>query len=56
MHGRSMIEILATNYGVLMGGAATTIIVSGLAIATGMVLGLALAFGLLSHRPGLVAL
>lgn len=51
-----MIEILATNYGVLIGGAATTIIVSGLAIAIGMVLGLALAFGLLSHRTLLAAL
>jgi polar amino acid transport system permease protein len=51
-----MIEILAENYGVLIGGAATTIVVSGLAIAIGMVLGLALAFGLLSHRASLPAL
>jgi len=51
-----MIEILAENYGVLIGGAATTVLVSGVAIAIGMVLGLALAFGLLSHRPPLPAL
>jgi His/Glu/Gln/Arg/opine family amino acid ABC transporter permease subunit len=48
-----MIEILADNYGVLIGGAATTVLVSGVAIAIGMMLGLALAFGLLSHRPPL---
>ena len=51
-----MIEILADNYGVLIGGAATTVVVSGMAIAIGMVLGLALAFGLLSHRAPLPAL
>jgi polar amino acid transport system permease protein len=51
-----MIEILAENYGVLIGGAATTVIVSVLAIAIGMVLGLSLAFGLLSQKGPLPAL
>jgi polar amino acid transport system permease protein len=51
-----MIEILAKNYGVLLGGAVTTVVVSGLAIAIGMALGLALAFGLLSQRAPLAAL
>jgi polar amino acid transport system permease protein len=50
-----MIEILVENYGVLLGGAATTIAVSGLSIAIGVVLGLALAFGLLSRRRSLAA-
>jgi polar amino acid transport system permease protein len=51
-----MIEILAKNYGVLLGGAVTTVVVSGLAIAIGIALGLALAFGLLSQRAPLAAL
>jgi polar amino acid transport system permease protein len=50
-----MIEILAENYGVLIGGAMTTIAVSGLAIAIGMGLGLLLAFGLLSRSAPLRA-
>lgn len=45
-----MIDILLANYGVLLGGAVTTVTLSALAIAVGMVLGLALAFGLLSER------
>lgn len=51
-----MIEILVENYGVLLGGAATTVVISGVSIALGMVLGLALAFGLLSHRAPVAAL
>ncbi len=51
-----MFEILASNYGVLIGGVVTTVIVSGVSIALGMVLGLALAFGLLSHRAPFAAL
>jgi polar amino acid transport system permease protein len=50
-----MIEILVENYGVLIGGAVTTVVVSGLSIAIGMGLGLALAFGLLSARAPLAA-
>lgn len=45
-----MIEILAKNHGVLLGGAVTTVVLSGLAIGIGMILGLALAFGLMSER------
>lgn len=45
-----MIEIFLNNYGVLLGGAITTVILSGLAIAIGMGLGLALAFGLMSEK------
>jgi polar amino acid transport system permease protein len=45
-----MIEILTRNYGVLISGATTTVVLSALSIVTGMVLGLALAFGLMSAR------
>jgi polar amino acid transport system permease protein len=48
-----MIEIILNNYGVLLGGALTTLMLSGLAIAIGMGLGLALAFGLLSNNAPL---
>jgi His/Glu/Gln/Arg/opine family amino acid ABC transporter permease subunit len=51
-----MIEILVNNYGVLIGGAVTTVVVSGLSIALGMGLGLALAFGLLSQRAPVAVL
>jgi polar amino acid transport system permease protein len=48
-----MIEILLNNHGVLLGGAVTTVILSGLSIAVGVALGLALAFGLMSERAPL---
>jgi polar amino acid transport system permease protein len=48
-----MTEIILNNYGVLLGGALTTLMLSGLAIAIGMGLGLALAFGLLSNNAPL---
>lgn len=51
-----MFEILVENHGVLLGGAVTTIVISGVSIAIGMVLGLALAFGLLSPRAPVSAL
>jgi polar amino acid transport system permease protein len=48
-----MIQIILNNHGVLLGGALTTLMLSGLAIAIGMGLGLVLAFGLLSDRAPL---
>jgi len=47
-----MLELFVRHHGVLLGGAATTLLLSGLAIALGAALGLALAFGLTGRsRP-----
>jgi polar amino acid transport system permease protein len=50
---RDMIEIFLSNYGVLLGGSVTTVLLSAVAIAIGVALGLVLAFGLKSRRASL---
>lgn len=45
-----MIEIFVRNYGVFLGGAATTVTISAVAIGIGAVLGLLLALGLVSRN------